>query len=143
MKLHIFKEDKARLPRQKLVRLLEAITNTEADIRSPGRINLVFTSDRRMRGLNERFCNIGRTTDVLAFGFGQSADDDDTFGEVYISIPRAKQQARHYGTSLTKELLLLACHGMLHLFGYDHASAVDAHKMKAREDHYLTLLEGR
>lgn len=140
MKLQIFKESKTRLPRKKLAFLLEAIVNAEAPMRNLGCINLVFTTNRRIRALNKQFRNIDRQTDVLSFGLDDPIDPEDTFGEIYVSVPTAKRQARQYGITLTDELLRLACHGMLHLFGYDHVKADDAGKMKNREDHFLKRL---
>jgi len=140
MKLQIFNETKTRLPRKKLYFLLEAIVNAEASMRNLGWVNLVFTTDRRIRALNKKFRNIDRPTDVLSFGFDDPEDPEDTFGEIYISVPTAKRQARQYGITLADELLRLACHGMLHLFGYDHVKAADARKMKNREDHFLKRL---
>jgi len=140
MKLQIFKEIKTRLPRKKLALLLEAIVNVEAPMRNLGCINLVFTTDRHIRALNKKFRNFDRPTDVLSFGLDDPADPEDTFGEIYVSVPTAKRQTRQYGTTLTDELLRLACHGMLHLFGYDHVKAADAKEMEDREDHILKRL---
>ena len=143
MKLQIFKDYKTRLPRKKLALLLEAIVNAEAPGRNLGRVNLVFTTDRRIRALNKQFRNFDRPTDVLSFGLDDSADPEDTFGEIYISVPTAKRQAGQYGTTLADELLRLACHGMLHLFSYDHVKTADAKEMEAREDHFLKRLGSR
>jgi probable rRNA maturation factor len=140
MKLQIFKDYKTRLPRKKLVLLLEAIVSAEAPGQNLGQVNLVFTSDRRIRALNKQFRNHDRPTDVLSFGLDNSADPEDTFGEIYISVPTAKRQAKQYGTTLANELLRLACHGMLHLFNYDHVKTSDAKEMEAREDHFLKRL---
>ena len=40
--------------------------------------------------------------------------------EIYICIPRMKQQAIEYQHSEKRELSFLAVHGLLHLLGYDH-----------------------
>ena len=140
MKLQIFKEAKTRLPRKKLAFLLKAIVNAEAPKRNFGRVNLVFTTDRRIRSLNKQFRHFDRPTDVLSFGLDDLADPEDTFGEIYVSVPTAKRQASQYRTTLTDELLRLACHGMLHLFGYDHVKATEAKEMEAREEHFLKRL---
>jgi probable rRNA maturation factor len=100
----------------------------------------VFTTDRRIRALNKKFRNLDRPTDVLSFGFDDPEDPEDTFGEIYVSVPTAKRQARQYGITLTDELLRLACHGVLHLFGYDHVKTAEAKEMEAREDHFLKRL---
>ena len=131
------------MPRKKLSFLLEAIVDAEARSKGPCQVNLVFTTDRRMCALNKQFRNLNRPTDVLSFGLGEPAGADDTCGEVYISVPMAKRQAKRYRTTLTEELLRLACHGLLHLVGYDHVRATDAKKMRAREDHFLECLRSK
>ena len=139
-KLHVFKEVPSRAPKKKLSLLFEAITNEESHSRWSGQVNLVFTTDKRMRTLNRQFRSRDKTTDVLSFNLNDQIADDRIFGEVYISVPTAKRQANYYRTTLTDELLRLACHGLLHLFGYDHVKASEAEKMKAREDYFLEKL---
>ena len=42
-----------------------------------------------------------------------------------ISLDTAKRQAEEYNHSLERELGFLACHGFLHLNGYDHMEPED------------------
>ncbi len=137
IKLHVFKEVTNRAPKKKLSLLFEAIAKEESHARLSGRINLVFTTDQRMRRLNRQFRSRDKTTDVLSFNLDDQTADDRIFGEIYISVPTAKRQAKQYRTTLTDEFLRLACHGLLHLLGYDHDKAGDAKTMKAREDYYV------
>lgn len=142
MKLCVFKETATRTPAKLLIRLFDLITRNEAEPRWAGCVNLVFTTDRRLRKLNRQFRTIDKATDVLSFNLSDPVDPEAVFGEVYISVKRAKMQARDYRTTLTMEYLRLACHGFLHLFGYDHRRAADAKIMRNREDYYLGQLEG-
>ena len=137
IKLHVFKEVTSRAPKKKLSLLFKAITKEESHARLSGRINLVFTTDQRMRRLNRQFLSRDKTTDVLSFNLDDQTEVDHIFGEIYISVPTAKRQAKQYRTTLTDEFLRLACHGLLHLLGYDHDKAGDAKTMKAREDYYV------
>ncbi len=41
-------------------------------------------------------------------------------GEIFISVPYARMQAKQIGQSLNEELQFLFVHGLLHVFGYDH-----------------------
>jgi probable rRNA maturation factor len=93
---------------------------------------IVLCSDYVIRKLNRRYRKKDKATDVLSFRFG----DDDLLGEVYISLQRAKIQARRYGVSYEDELKRLLIHGLLHLMGYDHIKPADRTEMEAREDVY-------
>lgn len=77
-------------------------------------INLI--DDKLMRKLNRKYRGINKTTDVLSFEIGEGG----VLGEVYISHPKAKRQAKEYDCSVGEELSRLAGHGILHLLGYKH-----------------------
>ena len=46
-------------------------------------------------------------------------------GDIVISLDTAERQAGAYGHSFEREVGFLACHGMLHLLGYDHMTPRD------------------
>lgn len=66
--------------------------------------------------MNRRFRERHAPTDVLAFDF----EEEDFLGEVYISLDRAREQAKEYGVDEKEELRRLVVHGLLHLLGYNH-----------------------
>jgi len=58
----------------------------------------------------------------------------DMLGDVVISIPTARRQAKEARRSLDEELACLLVHGILHLCGYDHErSEKEARRMHRRE----------
>jgi len=140
--LHFYKEIPVRLPRRKLHALFEALMAEEAKD-DTGRIHLVMTTDADITALNRRFRKIDRPTDVLSFNLDEPGEKDAVVGEIYIAVPTARRQAADYGAPLGEELIRLTCHGLLHLFGYDHANPKDETRMKVREDHFLQLVAGR
>lgn len=141
MKLSIFKESDARIPRQQLQRLFETIVAHELDPSFPSRINVVFVDDTRIRNLNREFRSLDRPTDVLSFVVDDIHEVKGTFGEIYISTDRAREQAVAYHVTLTDELLRLFAHGMLHLAGWDHEDDDSLARMQAREDFFLTRIK--
>lgn len=78
-----------------------------------GEISIAFVDDSTMRGLNRKFRNKNKTTDVLTFP-GENAC------EIVISIDQARRQAQSEKHSLATELRYLLVHGILHGLGYDH-----------------------
>lgn len=77
-------------------------------------INLI--DDRLMRKLNKTYRKKDKTTDVLSFNIGE----DGILGEIYISFPTARKQAKMYNCSIEDELKRLTAHGTLHILGYTH-----------------------
>ena len=80
-----------------------------------GEISIAFVDDATMRGLNRKFRNKNKSTDVLTFP-GENAC------EIVISIDQARRQAQNEKHSLATELRYLLVHGILHGLGYDHES---------------------
>jgi probable rRNA maturation factor len=84
-------------------------------------LTIVVTGNAQLRALNRAFRQVDASTDVLSF----SADDQPGpasgyLGDVVISYPQAKAQARSDGHPAEAELQLLVVHGVLHLLGHDH-----------------------
>jgi rRNA maturation RNase YbeY len=86
------------------------------------RMAVCLVSDNRMRQYNRQFRGLDRTTDVLAFPAEDVVlpEGGCHLGDIVISVPRAAEQARAAGHSLSRELKILLVHGYLHLLGYDH-----------------------
>ncbi len=139
MKLYIFKEVSARVPRQKIFNLFDKIMSKETEPDAGSRINLVFTTKKRIQQLNKSHRGKDNATDVLSFNLGDSNGDDSVFGEIYISPDIARAQAPQFANTFSDELLKLCCHGLLHLLGYDHLKKNDAVKMRKRETYFLSL----
>ena len=97
-----------------------------------------FVSDREMRRLNATFRRRDRTTDVLSFpgelaAAGELAETGTAagsgapleawplhLGDVAVSVPAARRQARELGHGTERELRILLVHGLLHCLGHDH-----------------------
>lgn len=142
MKLYIYKEAKTRIPAKAIHALFALIIESETKPDWKADINLVFTHDRRLRKLNAKYRSKDKATDVLSFNVDAPSLAGGVFGEVYISCETAKRQAEEYGLSLVQEYLRLTCHGLLHLFGYDHIRSSDKRTMTSREQMYLSQIDG-
>lgn len=105
----------------------------------PGSVNLIFCDDPTIHRLNRDFRKKDKVTDVLTFTYYddqqiQKPDPDLLLGEVIISVPQTKRQAKEYGVTFESELYKLCIHGLLHLRGYDHVKDEDYRVMKLLED---------
>jgi probable rRNA maturation factor len=88
-------------------------------------------SDRRMAELHRRFLNQSGPTDVITF----------QHGEIFISLPTARRNARRFGNPLRGELELYIVHGLLHLCGFDDSNKRVARKMRAAEERVLAAAD--
>jgi probable rRNA maturation factor len=86
-----------------------------------GSVTLMLAPDRDVRRLNRVFRGKDRTTDVLSFpSTGDLEPRQPHIGDLVVSVPQARRQARRAAWSLDEEMTLLVTHGYLHLLGYDH-----------------------
>lgn len=105
-------------------------------IRKPhAEVSVLLVGDRRMRRLNKQYRKRDKSTDVLAFPLQEGPGPRTVLlGDVVISVPMARRQARESNRSLDRELTVLLVHGILHLCGYDHERGIEeARRMQRRE----------
>jgi probable rRNA maturation factor len=107
----------------------------------PVSLSLVVTDDAEIQRLNRDYRGIDAPTDVLSFGMGedQFAPEEQALylGDIILSYPRAAAQAQEYGHSAQAEVNLLVVHGVLHLLGYDHATAEEEREMWSLQERAL------
>ena len=102
-------------------------------------LSVLLTDDTTMRALNLEHRQKDRPTDVLSFPLDerdasiahrtQSGGRDLMLGDVVISLDTALRQAKARKRPLFDEVRFLLAHGVLHLIGYDHATASQKNKM--------------
>jgi probable rRNA maturation factor len=115
-----------------------------------GAMSLVLTDNAGIHGLNARYRDIDRATDVLAFPLHEEDETGSIYlGDVVISVERAREQAPRFGNDFESELARLIAHGILHLMGHDHHTPHQGRAMRAAERRALaaftpgTLLRAR
>ena len=92
------------------------------------RFDISFCNDETIHQINREYRQKDCPTDVITFSL--FADDDNALvyrktadlGQIIVSIETAEKQKKE---SLEKEVLTLICHGILHLFGFDHLTKKD------------------
>tara|TARA_B100001167_G_scaffold93135_1_gene56560 strand:- start:276 stop:713 length:438 start_codon:yes stop_codon:yes gene_type:complete len=119
---------------QQSIIILRSILETELVVDSA--INLVFGDDKLLSSLKMEFFNYDHLTDVIAFRLNDY-NNEEVEGEIYISLPRAIENAKKYGEPLSKELARLIIHGGLHLLDHKDEGEDEKNRMTALEDKYL------
>jgi probable rRNA maturation factor len=103
--------------------------------------SIIFVTNEEIHEINKEYRGIDRVTDVISFALEDSVDKNyngiRVLGDIYICIPRMKEQANEYGHSEKRELSFLTVHGLLHLLGYDHKEHDDEVKMFSLQDEIL------
>jgi probable rRNA maturation factor len=89
-----------------------------------GTVNVLVTTSAAVRSLNRQFRSQNKATDVLSFpstsAESKSRQRPALAGDVAISADIALQNAIRLGHPASKEIKILALHGILHLAGFDH-----------------------
>jgi len=103
-------------------------------------ISFIFGNDNLLNKLKKEFFNLDHLTDVIAFRLNDDAEKNIE-GEIYISIPRAKENAIKFKEPFNRELGRLIIHGCLHLLGFKDESNNEKIEMRVQEDHYLDIMD--
>lgn len=119
-------------------------------------LEIIFTEEEEMRGLNARTRGVDSVTDVLSFpaldgisgkelkkgDYPADVDEEGNLfiGSIAICKKRAEEQAEEYGHGIKRELFYLAAHGVCHLLGYDHMTDGDKAAMREVEERVLTKI---
>ncbi|HEY9846140.1 MAG TPA: rRNA maturation RNase YbeY [Candidatus Caenarcaniphilales bacterium] len=111
-------------------------------------LSLRLTDDTEIQQLNAQYRQQTQPTDVLAFAalevdypqFEGLSDLPVYLGDIVISIETAHQQAAERHHSLETELAWLACHGLLHLLGWDHPTEECLTQMLNQQDRLLAAI---
>jgi probable rRNA maturation factor len=105
-------------------------------IADTGEVHCVLSGDEEVASLNRKFCGKEGPTDVLAFPYDPESAGG-VHGDVYVSLDRAREQARFHGETLEREVWRLFVHGALHLAGWDHDTDEAESAMRERQEEWV------
>ncbi|SVB21721.1 uncharacterized protein METZ01_LOCUS174575 [marine metagenome] len=124
------------IPKAQIARIARRVLRREG--RGHATVTIIFVDDAFIRQLNHEYRHLNRATDVLSFILDDGeTPDQDIWGEVYVSISRAQEQAVRYHVALDDEINRLVVHGCLHILGYDHHRSAERRVMRQKEALYL------
>lgn len=104
--------------------------------KTAGELRFIFTRDDLLSHLKKEFFKQDQLTDVIAFRLNEYTEES-VEGEVYISLERARENAREFKESESREVARLILHGCFHLLGYDDQSPEEKQTMQQMEDDAL------
>ncbi len=105
-------------------------------------LSLVFTNDKSIKKLNNKFREKNKPTNVLSFQIWPDIETvppgDVPVGDIVIALETVLREAEEKNISFKHHLTHLLVHGFLHLFGYDHMNDREA---KIMEDTEIRILK--
>ena len=101
-----------------------------------GNISYVFTSNKRIKLINQQYLNHNYFTDVITFDY---TEDNRISGDVFISIDEVRTNAGRFGTDELEELRRVMIHGVIHLLGYNDSNDEERAIMRKMENEALHL----
>jgi rRNA maturation RNase YbeY len=98
-------------------------------------LQYIFCSDDYLLQINQNFLNHDDYTDIITFDLGEKKGE--ICGEIYISIPRVKENGKAFGSGFRDELHRVMVHGVLHLCGLKDKTQKQEKEMRNAENEAL------
>ena len=109
-----------------------------------GTISFTFCSDKFLLALNKKFLRHNTLTDIITFQYSSTLfsgkalkTNKELSGDLFISIPRVRENSKMFGVSFPTELHRVMIHGVLPLCGYTVKTPAAKKEMTGKEDYYL------
>lgn len=99
-------------------------------------LTYIFCTDHYLYSLNKQFLRHSTYTDILSFDY---SEQDAINGEIYISVPRVRENAQKFKQDFETELRRVVVHGLLHFLGYQDKSPRQKAQMRRKEEACLSL----
>jgi probable rRNA maturation factor len=119
---------------RKAVNWLSAVARQENCVLDS--LTYIFCSDPYLLSLNKQFLKHTTYTDILSFDY---SDGGMISGEIYISIPRVRENATKFKQDFEVELRRVIVHGLLHFLGYKDKGPMQKTQMRRKEEACLSL----
>ena len=133
MAIEILNRSGLAYPEEKLISLL-AFGISELDLSPECDLNVLLVDETEMTELHMKWMNEPGPTDVLSFPMDElkpHSKEVGILGDIVLCPTIAMSQAKGAGHDFDHELSILSVHGLLHIVGYDHATAEDERAMFA------------
>lgn len=112
--------------------LEDIIVNEEKKL---GKIQYIFCDDEYLLHVNRKYLQHDFYTDIITFDYVKGKKIS---GDIFVSLPRIKDNAVQLSTDENEELKRVLAHGILHLCGYKDKSEEEQTMMTEKENYYLS-----
>ncbi len=99
-------------------------------------VSIVLADDEFVRGLNRDYRDQDKATNVLSFPADEGPQPENAIrllGDIVVAYETAAGEASSEGKTLGDHLCHMVVHGMLHLLGHVHQTALAAKAMEKQE----------
>ena len=121
--------------------------------------SILFVNNAGIQALNKEFRGLDCPTDVLSFPqltkttrtmtrvsgtdlfLNKKGQKELHFGDIVLSLEKAKEQSMAYGHSMEREISFLTVHAVLHLLGYDHIDPEEEKRMIRKQKAIMKTLQ--
>ena len=114
-----------------------ALSASDAAIPDEAELSVVFTDDATIRGLNAKWRDKDKPTNVLSF----PQDGGPMLGDIVLAFETVDGEAKLANKPLDHHIAHLLIHGFLHILGYGHDDDGDAEEMEALERKALAAID--
>lgn len=141
---NFYSKIKGRLPyNAKFFQKIITAASCQLKLKKDWEITVLLVGDQEIKNLNKKFRHKNKITDVLSFSQKEGtpmilpAQVKDYLGDIVISYPQIKRQAKKFQQAPERELALILIHGLLHLLGYNDETQKGAQQMARLQDNIL------
>lgn len=109
----ITRKTQGRIPNLPFVEMKDALLGKDYEL------SLVFPDLKTSTKLHQEWKKKEDPVNILSFPY------DETSGEIFITLSKARKEAKNYGRSYYEHLCFLFIHGCLHLKGMTHGAKME------------------
>ena len=107
-------------------------------------VSVLFCTNKYIKTLNAQYRETDKATDILSFPQGDEGPGGQYLaGDIVISLDALEENATFFKVSEDEELRRLLIHGILHLYGYDHATNSKGEPMLKLQEEILAGAGGK
>lgn len=120
----IYIESRYKVNRKKVKETIYKVLSREG-VEGPVEVSVAVIGNRKMRGLNKKYRNIDKSTNVLSFSqtegeTSQQPPDKLYLGDIVLAYPKLIEECARENMLIDDKVNELVEHSLMHLLGHHH-----------------------